>query len=178
MTYSKLTEKTQIKASDIQEKYPSARLMELLREVKIMNTKLLTYLKTFLAIILLSGCTASWHVKQALRKDPSLFVTRIDTIRDTVFIKVASIDTVFKYNFDTVEYYQDKVFIKYHYDTLTNDVFISADCPDNEIVTNTVTKTETVTIKPTFLESAKYAIYLIVVILFVGVLYKVVRLFI
>lgn len=145
---------------DIQIKYPSARLYELLDEVKKMNKRLLKY-GLIICVLSLYSCSASQHLRIAKRKDPSLFVTQIDTVRDTIYVKVPKIDTVFKYSFDTVEYWQDKVFIKYHYDTLTNDVFIEANCPDNEVITNNITTTETITIKPTLWESLQYSIYII-----------------
>ena len=114
-----------------------------------------------LALVLLSGCSASRLVRMAKKKDPSLFTVQIDTVRDTVFIQVAKVDTIFKYNFDTVEYFQDKVFIKYHYDTLTNEVFIEADCPDDSIIVETITKTELVTLEPTFMQKIQWFLYAI-----------------
>jgi len=132
-------------------------------------------LSIVLAIVLLSGCSASRLVRMAKKKDPSLFTVQIDTIRDTVFIRVPKVDTVFKYNFDTVEYYQDKVFIKYHYDTLTNEVFIEADCPDDSIIVETITKTEMVTLEPTFMQKIQWFLYAIglgVLLIFLIKLFK------
>lgn len=119
----------------------------------------------FLAIILLSSCSARWHVKKAMKLDPSIFVTKIDTIRDTVYIEVASIDTVFKYNMDTVEFWRDSVYIKYHYSYEDSLVYIEVDCPDNETITITNTITETITLKPTFLEKVQWFGYAVIAIL-------------
>ena len=123
-----------------------------------------------LAIILLSGCSASKLIKMAKRKDPSLFITKIDTVRDTIFIEMVSVDTLFKYNFDTVTYYQDSVYVKYHYSVEDSLVYIEVDCPDQQIITETITEKETITIKPTFWEKLQWFAYaLIGLVLFLGI---------
>ena len=107
----------------------------------------------FLAYMLL-GCSASYHIKRAKKLAPEYFTTKIDTVRDTIFIEVAKVDTLFKYIFDTVEMYLDRTFVKYHYDTLQNDVFIEVDCPDDSVVTETIYEKELVPypVQPSFLD--------------------------
>ena len=118
-------------------------------------------------IILLCSCSASYHAKRAIKKNPQAFKADTTIVIDTIVLEVPKIDTTFIYQFDTVEYIQEDVKIKYHFDTLTNQVYIEADCPDQEIIT----KTETITlppilIKPTFWERIQsgFLITLIIVI--------------
>jgi len=130
-------------------------------------------LSIVLAIVLLSGCSASRLVRMAKKKDPSLFTVQIDTIRDTIFISVPKVDTVFKYNFDTVEMILDRVEIKYHYNDVTKEVFIEADCPDDSIIVETITKTETITLEPTFWDKIKWVLYTIGLGFVIVMLYKI-----
>lgn len=98
--------------------------------------------------LMLYGCSAQWHLKQAIRKDPSIqqtvvvkkdtvIVTKERTIRDTL--------ELFK---DTV-IYQDRVKLKIEY--IDNFVNIEADCPsDTVVVTKSIVTTQlkkSVTIK-------------------------------
>lgn len=90
--------------------------------------------------LMLYGCSAQWHLKQAIRKDPSIqqtvvvkkdtvIITRERTLRDTL--------ELFK---DTV-IYQDRVKLKIEY--IDNFVNIEADCPaDTVVVTKSITTTE------------------------------------
>lgn len=86
------------------------------------------------------GCSAQYHIKRARKLAPEYFTTKVDTVRDTIFIEVAAVDTVFNYKFDTVEMWLDKTYVKYNYDTITNNVFIEVDCPDDSVVVETITE--------------------------------------
>jgi hypothetical protein len=106
-------------------------------------------------LILLSSCSASWHVKKAIRKDPNIFEADTITVIDTIRIEVPKVDTSFVYQFDTVEMVINDVKIKHHYDTTTNEVYIEADCPDQEVITKTETIKETIVLKPSKWEKYK-----------------------
>jgi hypothetical protein len=121
----------------------------------------MSYFKAFLAIILLSSCSAQYHMRTALRKDPSILVADTVVRYDTIIVQVDKVDTVFKYNFDTVEYWQDKVHIKYHYSHEDSIVYIEADCPDNEIIVEEKTITETITIKPTVWQRVETYLFIV-----------------
>lgn len=109
-----------------------------------------------LSVSLLLGCSASRHIKIAKRKDPSLFEERVN--RDTVKLEIPTlverikIDTLVSVvKIDPITKY--KTVIKYK---ITKDT-IMIDCPDSEVIT--VTKVETITIKPTFWEKLQWFAY-------------------
>lgn len=121
------------------------------------------YLTTILVIISLYGCSASWHVKKARKLDPTLFEAKVEIIHDTLKIEVpkvldrVKIDTLVELvQLDPVT--NTEYIVKYK---IQNDT-IMIDCPDNEVVTVTETKTEIVTIKPTFWEKVQWSIYIII----------------
>ena len=121
------------------------------------------HLTTILAIILLSGCSASWHVKRAMKLNPTLFKSKVEVVHDTLKVEVPKfLDRV---KTDTlVEIIQvdpvtnTEYIVKYK---IQNDT-IMIDCPDNEVITVTETRTETITIKPTFWERVQWSIYIII----------------
>lgn len=98
-------------------------------------------------IFILFSCSASFHARKALKKNPNAFDADTVVVIDTVRIEIPKVDTTFIYEYDTVEYIQDKVTVKYYHDTVTNQVFIQADCPDPEVITKTETITNTVVVK-------------------------------
>ncbi len=140
-----------------------------------MSNRLKSFLIAFLIVVillLLSGCSASWHVRKAQKKDPSLFVRDTVTTFDTVWIEVSKVDTLFKYQFDTVEFWKDSVFVKYFYQPIDSTVYIEVDCPDQQTITKTNTVTEVITLKPTFWQKVQYYIGgAIIVIILVVLLY-------
>ena len=108
------------------------------------------------ALYLLSGCSASYHYQKALRKDPTMFVKDTVKVVDTVWVEIARVDTLFKYSFDTVEFWKDSIFVKYFYQPVDSLVYLEIDCPDNRVIRETNTITETVTIKPTWWQKLQY----------------------
>lgn len=100
------------------------------------------------------SCSASWHMRQAIKKDPSIIVTDTVIRIDTVWRQIQKIDTVFKYNYsDTVIIInKDSVIVKYfhsHKDSLT---YIDVKCPDCPEITKTETIKEVIKLEPKPLE--------------------------
>ena len=101
-------------------------------------------MRALIIALILSSCSASFHAKRAIKKNPNAFKADTTVVVDTLVIEVPKVDTSFVYQFDTVEMVINEVKIRHHYDTTTNEVYIEADCPDQEVIT----KTETITLPP------------------------------
>ena len=76
------------------------------------------------AILILSGCSAEWHLSRAVKKTPELLKQRTTIVTDTVVTKPIVVrDTVVTSKVDTIEIIKDKFRLKImrSYDTLTID---------------------------------------------------------
>ena len=83
-----------------------------------------------LLILILSGCSAEWHLSKAVKKNPSLLKERITSVTDTVVVEpIAVRDTVTLSKADTVEIVKDRFRVKImrSYDTLIIDGGCDAD---------------------------------------------------
>jgi len=100
------------------------------------------YISTLLLTGFLTGCSATWHLNQAVKKDPSILkptvVTIWDTIvtppiylTDTVEVPTAGDSTVI--DNDTVRVvitkYQDKLVVKTQVKEIPYPVSVQAECP-------------------------------------------------
>lgn len=74
-----------------------------LKIVKPANCDLFTKGKIIVLLVMLTGCSAEWHLKKAIKKDPSLIQTSVHTI-DTIVIRdsVAFTDTFVSKTIDTL----------------------------------------------------------------------------
>lgn len=91
-------------------------------------------------ILSLCACSAQWHLKQAIKKDPSIRQTVV-VKKDTVIVtrERTLVDTLELFK-DTV-IYQDRVKLKIEY--RDNFVNIQTDCPSDTVtITKTIVKTE------------------------------------
>jgi hypothetical protein len=129
-----------------------------------------------LALILLSGCSASWHVKRATRLDPTIFsldsIVKIDTfiyeipkvhetVRYDTLIEIQAVDPI------TLKEY----IIKYE---IRNDT-IKIECPDTEVIFKEKIVKETIVLKPTFMQKIQWLLYAIGLGFLVIVTYKLLR---
>ncbi len=86
--------------------------------------------------LLLTGCSAEWHLRKALRKDPSLLTTKTVTVMDTVVTEPIVVrDTTILKQRDTIEIVKDKFRLKIvrSFDTLMIDGGCDADTIYREI---------------------------------------------
>lgn len=84
-------------------------------------------------ILILSGCSAEWHLLKAVKKDPSILKTKTMIVTDTVVTEPIVVrDTVTTSKVDTIEIVKDKFRVKImrSYDTL----IIDGGCDSDTIV--------------------------------------------
>jgi hypothetical protein len=82
------------------------------------------------AFLILSGCSAEWHLSKAVRKNPELLKPKTMIVTDTVVTDPIVVkDTVTISQVDTVEIIKDKFRVKImrSYDTLIIDGGCDAD---------------------------------------------------
>jgi len=74
-----------------------------LKIVKPANCDLFTKGKIIVLLVMLTGCSAEWHLKKAIKKNPSLIQPSVHTI-DTIIIRdsVAFTDTFVSKTIDTL----------------------------------------------------------------------------
>jgi hypothetical protein len=101
-------------------------------------------------VSLLSGCSANWHLKKAIAKDPSILTEGvvIERVTDTITVVTPElqVDTIHEWSVDTVTTYVDRVRIRTKVDTVQRTVFVDVVCPADTIyVPHTYEKT---TIRP------------------------------
>ena len=96
-------------------------------------------MKTTLLItcsILLMGCSSQWHLRKAIKKDPSILQTdtMMVTVIDTFITAPIHIDTSFLLSNDTVTIIRDNVTVKHYYNRQTDSVWILVEKPTDTLI--------------------------------------------
>jgi len=122
-------------------------------------------MKYLIITILLCGCSAQWHLKKALKKDPSIITTTLDTIVVKNDIRVTDTFTLSKIDTFTFDTGGVRTVIYRYYDTFRFKQLIKGDTV--KIVKNSIKQV----VKK---EKVKFEFYfaLIVVGLLLGFLLK------
>lgn len=84
--------------------------------------------------LILFGCSASYHIKKAIAKDPSILEKDTIVFTDSVHVvtKEVTHDSVFQVSKDTVVIKKDKLTIKHFYHN--DSVWIYGECASDTIV--------------------------------------------
>ena len=104
------------------------------------------YALTLAIIALLSSCSADWHLRKAIAKDPTILLEGkvIEYHTDTILVAIPElqVDTVHRWSVDTVTTYVDKVRIRTKVDTVDRYVYVDVLCPaDTVYVEHTTERT-------------------------------------
>lgn len=91
-------------------------------------------MRSIILILILSSCSAQWHIRKAIEKDPTIIQSDTITVIDTVQIitKEVQVDSVFKLSTDTVTIRKDKLTIKHYYQR--DSIFIWGECASDTII--------------------------------------------
>lgn len=85
-------------------------------------------------LILLSSCSSRWHLKRAIKKDPT--IVQVDTIMVTDSVHVVtpfvSTDTIFKLSKDTITIVKDRLTMQHYYHN--DSVYLYGECESDTIV--------------------------------------------
>lgn len=99
---------------------------------KMIDTKKgILFILVFLSVLfclLFTGCSPNWHIKRAIKKDPTILVKDTVTFIDTFRVETnrVEIDSVFMVSNDTVTIIKDNLTIRHF---IHNDsVFIFGEC--------------------------------------------------
>lgn len=134
--------------------------------------RLIIYAVLFFSIVLaLTSCSASWHIRKAIKKDPTLFDTVTVVRTDTIIIKDIQKDTIVQWRLNVRDsiIFKDKTKVVYR--ILTDSIEIDVDCPDQIIVKDSVFVNSTVTTKETFVNKVKSLWWLFPLGIMLGVLW-------
>jgi len=107
------------------------------------------YTAIVLLILFLSSCSPQQRLQRLLKKNPQLI--ELDTIRviDTVIIDNYTYDTITNIHLhdSTTVINNEKVILKYFYDTLTREIWHEVECLGDTIIKETVVQVEKVVYK-------------------------------
>ncbi len=133
----------------------------------------------FLVVLLLSGCSAQWHLKKAVKKDPSLLDKSIVTVVDTVVIPGVEVhDTVSFTNTDTIEIVKDNFHVRLV--KVRDSIFVDGGCKTDTIVRSVSIPVEKLVYKEknTWFDKVKsLSFYVIVVIILAALVRKMMKRF-
>lgn len=85
--------------------------------------------------ILLIGCSSGYHLRRAIKKDPSI-LTMDTLVHDTVLTVITERvekDSTFIYSSDTITIIKENLLVKHFYNKETDSVYIFALC-DNDTI--------------------------------------------
>ena len=129
------------------------------------------YTAIALLILFLSSCSPQKRLQRLLKKNPQLI--ELDTIRviDTVIIDNYTYDTITNIHLhdSTTVINNEKVILKYFYDTLTREIWHEVECLGDTVIKETVVQVEKVVYKQlTWWE--QYRTIILILSLIVGIL--------
>lgn len=92
-------------------------------------------MRYLLILILLSGCSANWHLTQAKKKGVNM---KVDTVYKTIEVVTEryELDTLLQVKniHDTIRFENERVKWRTKYDTLNKTVFVDVECKPDTVI--------------------------------------------
>ena len=134
------------------------------------------WLVKLMLVLSLTSCSAQWHLKKAVQRDPTILEKDTLVVTDTVVTQpVAITDTVTLRQHDTITLVKEKLRVQL---VKVNDtITINATCDSDTIISIVEVPYEKIVYveKETFWDKIKTLIYLLIIITFVSVIYRISR---
>ncbi len=119
---------------------------------------------SLIVVLTLASCSAGWHLKRAITKQPSILTEGkiIKEVRDTIVITTDAVqlDTIVDFQRDTVVVQKENANVKLLIDTLLRTVYVEVECGADTIYVETIT--EQVILKPEIRPSFSWRTWLTV----------------
>lgn len=80
------------------------------------------------------SCSANWHLRKAIQKDPTIIQEDTITVVDTVLLisEKVQVDSVFKLTTDTVIIQKDRLTVKHYYNN--DSIYIEGECAEDTLI--------------------------------------------
>ena len=134
------------------------------------------WLVKLMLVLSLTSCSAQWHLKKAMQRDPTILEKDTLVVTDTVVTQpVAITDTVTLRQHDTIKLVKDR--LKVQLVKVNDTITIDAICDSDTIISIVEVPYEKIVYveKETFWDKIKTLIYLLIIITFVSVIYRISR---
>lgn len=104
--------------------------MEQVRKMRVV-AKLLILLYILICMV---SCSANWHLRKAIQKDPTIIQEDTITVVDTVSLisEKVQVDSVFKLTTDTVIIQKDRLTVKHYYNN--DSIYIEGECAEDTLI--------------------------------------------
>jgi hypothetical protein len=84
------------------------------------------------AVFMLSSCSAGWHIRQAIKKDPAILLSKTVVLKDTVYSKEIMIrDSFLTAETDTIFLEKDKYWTKVI--RVRDSIYVDGGCKSDTI---------------------------------------------
>ena len=133
------------------------------------------FIQIFFLIVLLVSCSPQKRLNRLIEKHPTL--VQIDTIiiRDTVIVESYAHDTttIFQFHDSTTVVNNERVILKYFYDTLTREIHHEYICIGDTIIQEKIIQVEKVVYKElSWWEKYQFLVYIGLALFVLLVIYK------